>query len=195
MHRELLQMLTTECSADRWLQHRIQRQILADLHTSPPDGARALREEIIRRAEPRYLQLWNLCSPPEKLVLRQLAEEGLVNPDSREALRELLRKRLLVRTPSPKFMNESFRLWVRRLPESPALNALEQAGEGGWDKWRNIVWPALFVCVLFLLATQRKYFDNIVPFLSALGAEITALMKMVNAVKTASGRIGDQESS
>jgi hypothetical protein len=139
----------------------------------------------MRRAEPRYVELWNLCSPPEKLVLRQLAEEGLVNPDSRDALRDLIRKRFVVRNPYPQFMNESFRLWVRRLPEAQELQTLEQAGEGGWEKWRNIVWPVLFVCVLFLLATQRKYFDNMVPFLSALGAEITALMKMINAVKTA----------
>ena len=192
--KELLHIVTSECGVDRWLTQHVQPQIIQDLYANPRAGDTALHDEIMRRAEARYIQLWKLCSPPERLVLRQLAEEGLVNPDSRDALLELIRKRLVVRSPYPKFMNETFRLWVRRLPESAELQALEQAGEGGWDKWRNIVWPVLFVCVLFLLATQRKYFDNVVPFLSALGAEITALMKMINAVKSASGKLQGHQS-
>src|SRR5207248_6134133 len=65
--------------------------------------------EIGIAAEPFYRTVWVGCSKDEKLVLRQLAEEGVVNPRNRGVVGHLLRSGLIRRGPTFRIMNQSFR--------------------------------------------------------------------------------------
>jgi len=49
--------------------------------------------EIGVAAEPFYRALWTACSKDQKLALRQLAEEDMVNPRNGAVVAELLRSR------------------------------------------------------------------------------------------------------
>lgn len=174
------QLILRECEADRWLaENGVDRDPrLPELVTAPDvlDGIR-------RRANARYQELWLACSTPEKLVLAQLADEGVVNLTNRDVLVELMRKGLVVNDPNPQLMNYSFREFVLAAESGPNVKEVEQAAAGGWDTLRNFVWPALFIVGLFLVVTQRKYFENVIPVVSAIAAQIMTLLKTFHSFR------------
>src|SRR4029079_495525 len=55
-----------------------------------------LRRAIRSRADTCYHLLWTSCTRSEKLVLIQLAQEGLINPKSRDTLDELIANGLVL---------------------------------------------------------------------------------------------------
>jgi hypothetical protein len=89
-------------------------------------------------ADPYYRSVWSSCSSDEKLALRQLADEGVVNPRNHIVLEQLLRKGLARRDSTFRIMNDTFRRFIVR--ETPAeqvdaWDAVEHyqdnAGHGG----------------------------------------------------------------
>jgi hypothetical protein len=172
--RNSAELIARECEPDAWLQRHIGG---GDQHLHQHVTPQDLLDAIRRRADGHYRELWEACSTPEKLVLAQLAEEGVVNLRNREALAELIRKGLVVRDPHPRIMNQSFRGFVLAVETGLGVKELEHASAGGWDTVRHVVWPALLVAGLFLLLTQRKYFNDVVPYVAALGTELAALFK------------------
>jgi hypothetical protein len=146
--------------------------------------AQDVLDAIRRRAASRYQSLWQTCSTPEKQVLAQLAEEDVVNLQNRNVLGELMRKGLVVRDPHPRIMNLSFRGFVLAAASDLRLKDMEHAAEGGWNTWRNFVWPILLIVGFFLVVTQRKYFDNVVPIVSAAATELLALFKTFSGFRS-----------
>ena len=175
-------IVAAEYKRDLWLQENLPAEAF---QTHAHATVTELYDELARRAGAHYRRLWQTCSKPEKLLLIQLAEEGMVNPGDRASLRELMRKGLIVCEPFPRLMNESFRSFVRLQEPGFDLKAVEQLNEGGWEPLRNFVWPALLVFGLFLLITQRKYFEHTVPLLSAAATEIVALFKVAKGFRDA----------
>src|SRR5262249_11957347 len=96
----------------------IGETFLARLRCAEPAGrAITLDEaaaiaEIGRAAESYYAALWNRCSADEEVAVRQLAEEGVVNPNGSAAMRRLLRAGLVRRDRVFEVLNETFRRFV-----------------------------------------------------------------------------------
>ena len=181
MTENLTRLIDRECDADLWLQ---QNGFAEDLRAHGYTIAEDVLDAIRRRADSRYQSLWQICSMPEKQVLAQLAEEGVVNLQNRDVLGELIRRGLVVRDPHPRIMNLSFRGFVLAAASELRLKDMEHAAEGGWNTWRNFVWPILFIVGFFLVVTQRKYFDNVVPLVSAAAAELLALFKTFSGFRS-----------
>jgi len=174
-------LIHRECDADAWLQ---QNGFAEDLCVHRYTMAGDVLDAIRRRADSHYQNLWQTCSMPEKQVLAQLAEEGVVNLRNRDVLGELIRKGLVVHDPHPKLMNLSFRGFVLAAASDLPLKDMEHSAEGGWNTWRNFVWPILLIVGFFLVITQRKYFDNVVPLVSAAAGELLALFKTFSSFRS-----------
>ena len=80
-------------------------------------------------------------------------------------------------------MNQSFERFVLDIKSGLFLQNLEHSATGGWESLRHFVWPTLVILGLYLLITQRKYFDNIAPTVSAVAGEVAALFKTFNNFK------------
>src|SRR5262249_259859 len=73
-----------------------------------PPTHEQLVDELYEKAYALYKLLWSACTRPEKLLLVQLAQTGLVNPMCKATFHELVRKGLIVLKPYPTVMNDSF---------------------------------------------------------------------------------------
>ncbi|MBM3744376.1 MAG: hypothetical protein FJW34_01090, partial [Acidobacteria bacterium] len=140
-------VLERECSGTSRL-----RAIGREFAESVPEGASYTEEqivgEILHRAEAYYRAVWATCSQNEKLLLIQLAQDGLANVKSRAARDQLRWKGLIRLRPRIRVMNESFRRFVLSAQHPEEVSQWEKEGAAaGWNAPRT----ALLILALFLV--------------------------------------------
>jgi hypothetical protein len=136
--------------------------------------------EVGERSENHYREIWESCTPAEKLVLGQIAEEGLVNQKTERTVRMLMARGLVRRQPNFVVMNESFRQFVISTSSHAEVTAMEEQATSTWDAIR---WPFLIVLVgslTFFFATQHELFNTALGILTGLAATLPALVKMAS---------------
>ena len=180
----LVKLFERECGADIVLR-QIGREIVGHLPAGRMPTPAQLLEEVRRRAGPHYQQRWEECTDLEKLVLLQLAQEGVVNPHCDIVLRELMRRRLVRFEPEVRLMNESFRRFLLDLDPPATVVALEREGDSTWSAMRSVLWPALIVGVVFVAFTQRQIMQGYEAVIPLIGGGVTALSKLFDLVKVA----------
>jgi hypothetical protein len=133
-------------------------------------GLDELRRAIRLRAEPCYHLLWTSCSRSEKLVLIQLAQEGLINPKSCDTLDELAAKGLIWPGAAPQLFNLTFRDFLQRIERTEVVQEWERMdGNGLWVVSGRLVASALTVGGLFYLVTQGISVQSVLPIISGSG--------------------------
>jgi hypothetical protein len=134
--------------------------------------------EVGERAEPHYCEIWSSCTPAEKLVLGQVAAEGLVNEKTKRTVRVLMARGLVRRQPHFTLMNETFRQFVLSPERRHEVAALEEQSRGAWDVMRGPFLIILLASLGFFFATQQELFKTV---LGALTAAATLLPFVVKA--------------
>lgn len=110
-------------------------------------------------AEPFYRSIWNSCSTEERLVLRQLVEEGLVNPSDQSILLSLMQKGLLLRDPAFRLMNVSFARFVSHAVPARIIAEWERQVAGTpWSSVRTALITFTVVGAGFVAFTQQELF-------------------------------------
>jgi len=136
--------------------------------------------EVGERSENHYREIWESCTPAEKLVLGQIAEEGLVNQKTERTVRMLMARGLVRRQPNFVVINETFRQFVLSASSRAEVTALEQQETSTWDAIR---WPFLILLtgsLAFFFATQHELFNTALGILTGLAATLPALVKMAS---------------
>lgn len=131
-----------------------------------------------------YGELWNGCSPIEKLTLLQLAEEQFINDKRIEVVRKLLARGVLRRRPMLAPLNDSLSLFVRDAGHEEALVRLETRPDG--FSWEHLRAPllTLFACsAAAFFYTQRALFDTTLVFATSL----TGLLPHLGGLLAAAG--------
>jgi hypothetical protein len=160
-------LLETECRPTGRLQ-RIGHQIAREL--KPGELEMMTRTQLLSRigmtARPYYHALWSRADNQEKLILVQLAEEGVINPKQFDRISGLLHKGLILRdadNPALRLLNQSFANFVRR--ETSRAEVAEWEDTGGLSAWSMLKWilplPLLFLGA-YLFLTQRDAITNVV---------------------------------
>ena len=144
--------------------------------------------EVGERAQHLYYLEWRSCTPEECFVLTVLASDGTVNPRNTASLRQLLRRRLIVRDPQFRVMNESFRRFV--LAQSSAMQEEwdARAAASGWGRVQGPFATTLVLVGIFLLSTQQQFLQTSSGLLTAAGGCVAVLLKLVGV---AQGRSSD----
>jgi hypothetical protein len=148
------------------------------------DPPRILREqvldEIAERTATWYRRLWKACTPDEQLVLAEIAHEGFVNYKSRRTVRRLLGRGLIVKDPSFRVMNETFRRFVLSPQCQADVRAIEGAADPSpWDEVRTPFFVALGSAALFFMFTQRELFDATIAALTTLTIAVPVVVRAV----------------
>ncbi len=151
--------------------HAVLRQIAGDIEHAwsgrievPIDE---LKRAVVERAQMFYQLLWTSCTRTEKLVLIQLAQEGLVNPKSHDTLQELLAKGLVRSGATPELFNFTFRDFLRRIERTDVVQAWERMdGSGLWVISSRLLASVLIVGGLFYLLTQGVSVQSVLPLIS-----------------------------
>lgn len=126
-----------------------------------------------------YHKLWASSSNEERVLLFHLAWRFHLKMEDSRALRSLLARGLIVRTPEYRLMNRSFARYVRRVERSELIHSRAAGADGIDQTWPLIRYPlAAFVAsmliVLQLVAPSQS--SGTVGLLPALGAAIPALI-------------------
>jgi hypothetical protein len=136
--------------------------------------------EVGERAEGYYRAIWAACTPAEKLVLGQVAAEGLVNEKTKRTVRVLLARGLIRRQPHFVLMNETFRQFVLSPDVRSEVAALEEQSTGAWDVIR---WPFLIVVITvlcFFFATQQELSKTVLGVLTAAATVVPTVVKVAS---------------
>jgi hypothetical protein len=154
--------------------HRLLAAIDIELEAAWADrtevGLEELRRAIRVRAESCYQLLWTSCSRSEKLVLIQLAQEGLINPKSSDTLDELAAKGMIWPGAAPQLFNLTFRDFLQRIERAEVVQEWERMeGTGLWVVSGRLVASALMVGGLFYLLTQGISVQSVLPIISGSG--------------------------
>ena len=112
--------------------------------------------EVGERSETHYREIWDGCTPAEKMVLGQVAEEGLVNEKTVRTVRALMSRGLVRRQPNFVVMSETFRQFVISTASRAEVAALEDQATSTWDAIR---WPFMILLIgslAFFFSTQHE---------------------------------------
>jgi hypothetical protein len=140
-----------------------------------------LRDEIGERAETYYAGLWANCREDEKVLLDQIANNGLANGRNRRELRRLMARGLVRRDPDLRLFNDTFRLYVlaAALREDIAGRARAEHGPSTWDSLRIPFFVIIIAFVLLLFTTQKDLLSTTTALATALTTGLPVLAKLV----------------
>jgi hypothetical protein len=180
-------VLDRECAAHKGLAEiavRVRKR--PDFQRLTPE---AIVEQVREMAESHYHALWAELEADEKLVVSQLAHGVVVNPNVKRAVRRLLARRIVIRQPELRLMNDSFRKFLQE--EVPASFEEREYGEpsSAWQRVRFPIGLGLVVVIGFLFVTQRGAFDSAIALVTAAGLGSTAILKLISVIRP--GRSGE----
>jgi hypothetical protein len=175
-----IDVLQDECRPTAQLQ-RIGRQILDEF--APGDYSTFTRDKMVAkialRARTYYHAIWSATTEDEKVVLAQLAHTGLVSPDNRHRVLDLMYRGLIVRDPRLRLMNDSFALFIRQMVSKTQL--LEWEGEESASVWSILRWLLPVPLLLFggfVFITQRDAVSSALGFLLAAASVAPTLVNL-----------------
>lgn len=186
-HR-LLDVVLEECSLNKQLQ-RAGLQAIREVLEDDACTETQLVSQIGYLAAPYYEALWASCGVDEKVVLVQLAHEGLVNPKNLDTVLDLLQKGLVVRDPELRPMNRSFARFVTRAVRPAEVAAWEE--EIGTSSWSVLKWLLPLPLLLlggFLFLTQQDAFSNVIGLAIAIGSVVPTLVNLFDQFQRLSAR-------
>lgn len=135
--------------------------------------------------EARHREVWRTLTRDERLVLRQLADEGFVSPAAGATLRLLMRRRLVRRGPAFEFVSDDFRRFVLRVEEAETVARWERASDRSSGEILARLLPGLLVGgLVFVFATQREMFNATMTIASAAGTALPLLLRVLGNVGT-----------
>ena len=158
----------------------IGENLAGRLPTRSQMSGEQLLAEIASGARPFYEALWGACTTDERVALRQLAEEGLVNPNNPAAISRLLAAGLVRRSQTFQFMNETFRRFVIGAAPHDVIAAWER--EGVRLPWGTIATTGVTVAfglAGLLLLTQEQLVDAWISYVPALAPAIPTVWKVL----------------
>lgn len=144
--------------------------------SSSADDEESIAEKC-DQAETYYRGAWSACSREERLTLFRVAQDGLVarfDPD----LRRLMQWGLILRDPSLRLMDPSFRRFVLAVSAAEGVNTYRADVESYWDRLKVPLLLILLGVIAFLFLTQKELYDSTISLVSALTGGAFALLKL-----------------
>ena len=164
----------------RVVEEVVRRHDLEDLSED------ALIDQVREAADGHYRAIWTILRPEERMVVAQIAAGAVVNPKSERAIRHLLARRLLIRDPELRLINESFGRFVRETAPAVEVRAWEREGAASaWQQLRIPIFLVLGAAILFLLATQQELVSTATAFISTLALASGALLRLLTLLQRA----------
>jgi len=146
-----------------------------------------LGREMRNAAEPYYRVLWSGCSTAEKLALRQLADEGVINPTNRSVVQRLIQAGLVLRDPACRIMNKSFEEFVTTAEPTSQIATWER--EGVVLPWASIKTTLLTIALSLgglLILTQQQLVGAWIGLIPTLAPVAPSVLKMMSSTQRSS---------
>ncbi len=160
------------------------------LNQNIEDGSGALTPEdkykpecIESETETRLLQIWNNLTSLEKIVLFDLADDGLMNRKNKEIIQKLINKRIILPNPAPSFFSNEFREFVMKNIKSEEVKSIEEK-LGLKGNWHNAKYLILFILVplaAFIVISQGISIEKVFGIFAGGLAIITGILRLLDS--------------
>jgi hypothetical protein len=163
----------------------IGREVISRRRRHTSFNVEDVRREIGAAAEPYYRSVLVTCSVDERLALRHIADEGMVNPHNHVVVEQLMRIGLVQRDRSFRLMNETFRRFIMHAVPKSQVSVWER--EGVSVPWGNIGTTLATVgCGLIglLVLTQEQLLGAWIGYAPALVPALPTLLRMFAGVRS-----------
>ncbi len=172
---------------EQW-ERLLQSFVRINLNSGPTQRAdepsKQFEERIFR--EGYYDWLFSDRSEAQKLVLVQMAEEQLVNPNSWPDVRELMEEGLVVRAYGMLAIKDSrFVQFLKKTISRDTIKEWESQGAGYSNTLRTSLLVTGAAVVIFLLWTQGAVVNTWITYATGLAAAIPALLKVLELLRRA----------
>ena len=152
----------------------------------PPDENKKSKKSHLSSSETTDLQcdfIWNNLTNHEKVVLFDLADDGLVNIKNKLIINRLIQKNLISLEPAPKFVSNNFRNYILKNLSQETVKMLE--GKIGLKKkWKNMRYLILFILIplaAFIMISQGISIEKIFGIFTGILAVITGVARLFDS--------------
>ncbi len=131
----------------------------------------------------QFLNIWDNLTGYEKIVLYDLADDGLLNRKYKTMIQRLVDKKLIILSPYPKLFSEEFRNYVNLHMEPKDVKTIERK-LGLKGKWRNIQYLILLILVplaALILISQGMSIEKIFGIFAGIITVITGAMRVFDS--------------
>lgn len=137
--------------------------------------------QVQRLANTYYHSIWNNCSNSEKLLIYDLAEDGLLNSSDTLPLKNLYHKGIILfdEEGRPCLFNKSFANFIlesSKIEEAKSLE-LEYSKQGDWSTYKVVLITIIFALVVFFILAEDRFLSQFSAISSMILAVIPALIR------------------
>ena len=131
-----------------------------------------------------HRKVWVQCTVPQRLVLRQLADEGFVNPTAASVVRVLMRRGLIRRDGALQLASPAFRDFVRRAESEETVARWErEEGTSDWSRLRAPLAIILLIGLGFFMYTQPDLSKSALAAATGLAAALPLALRLFGMTK------------
>lgn len=130
-----------------------------------------------------YTYIWQSLTKEEKVLLYDLAEDGLVNPYDDYNLSLLIYKGLITRAEGTLMLfNKGFRNYILTAIGNSEVERIKAQVKdtGNWSSLKAPLNISIIGILIFLIVSQQEAYSQILTYITALGAGIPAVLKILS---------------
>jgi hypothetical protein len=130
----------------------------------------------------RFSGIWNNLTSYEKIVLFDLADDGLMNRKNKVIIQKLINKRLIVTDPVPSFSSDEFREFVLKSIKSTEVKAIERklGLKGSWHNAKYLILLILIPLAAFIVISQGISIEKVFGIFAGGLAIITGILRLLD---------------
>lgn len=168
----------------------LDNQLMTDLIIDPECDSEDIILTIQNKAQLFYYAIWNSFDKQERFVIYDLAQDGLVNYRNLYVIYRLMSRGILLNNNGKiELFNQSFRNFVLTIinREQSLEFELEAKRSGSWSNMKLPLYLAIGGVFVFVFLTQQQVFNEIFGWLTAAGALLGVITKIILSFSTFSG--------
>ncbi len=130
-----------------------------------------------------YMYIWQSLTKEEKFLLYDLAEDNLVNSFDSHNLTMLISKGIIIKQDGAlKLFNRGFRNFIlTAIGNTEAMKIKNHIKDtGNWSRLKNPLIIVILAICGFLLASQEESYAKVITYITALGAGIPTIIKLLS---------------
>ena len=130
-----------------------------------------------------YQKIWSTCTPHEKSILYDIAEDYVINLHKNGVVNSLINKGLVKNGQFLSLFNKSFTFFViRQAAEVDGINEeLQTHNKTGWRNYNLPIKLLGVAIVVFLLVTQQEFLTGIQSIIISIAAVLTFVVQFFNS--------------
>jgi hypothetical protein len=127
-----------------------------------------------------YSNIWGNLTNYEKIVLYDLADDGLMNRNNRSVIRQLTEKKLILIKPFPVLFSRDFNDFIYQRISKSEIKAIEgKLGlKGNWRNAKYLILLVLIPLAAFIFISQGLTIEKSFGIFAGIVGAITTLMKL-----------------